>query len=120
MATRNTGIRDKSAKKRRETEPAKKKQEPLKRGVRIRVENLRRGDRIVTSWHTKGEAARKGGRQLTEDEIFDVMVTGEERFVNRSVEVKDFDECPGQWRTHVHVNKNQCYDIRQYVWIVAE
>lgn len=33
----------------------------------------------------------------------------------RPVEVKEFHPCPGQWRTHVHVNGTDCYDGRSLV-----
>lgn len=96
------------------------KKEDLKTGMRILVEDLRVGDRIVTSWHRAGE----DGAQLSDDEVMDVLSgqNGEShtRFVNRSVEVKKFEECPSQWRTHVHVNKSDCYDMRTYVWIVKQ
>lgn len=96
------------------------KKEELKTGIRIRIEDLRVGDRIVTSWHTRAEAAGRDGRQLTMDEVMDVLADGEGRYVNRSVEVKQFTECPGMWRTHVHVNKSMCYDMRGMIWIVAQ
>lgn len=27
-------------------------------------------------------------------------------------------ECPGQWRTHVHINRTNCFDSRCHVWVV--
>lgn len=36
-----------------------------------------------------------------------------------SIPVKTVDECPGMWRTHIHVNRDQCYDGRQWVTVIA-
>lgn len=87
------------------------KQEELKTAIKIDILDLRVGDRIVTSWHTRAESDG-----MTVDEVLDLDGGG--RFVNRSIEVKSFEECAGQWRTHVHVNKSMCYDTRGKIWIV--
>lgn len=104
-----TGIRSKSKRK-----PNGKKLQQT--GRRILVEDLRVGDRIVTSWHSEQDS----DGPMTDDEVMNVL-RGEEarvRYVNTSAEVKKFEECPGKWRTHVHVNGGSCYDMRQFVWIV--
>ena len=84
-------------------------------GVRILVEDLVVGDRIVTSWRSSSTV------ELTDTEVAEVLL-GEkemsERYVNSSKEVKKFSECPTLWRTHVHVNDSDCYDMRTYVWVV--
>lgn len=87
----------------------KKKQDEQKLGIKILVEDLRVGDRLVTSWHARSDL-EEGPLDDKED-----LAT---RYVNRSIEVKNFEECAGAWRTHVHVNKSMCYDMRTYVWIV--
>lgn len=33
----------------------------------------------------------------------------------RTVEVKEVNPCPGQWRTHIHVNGSGCWDGRTVV-----
>jgi hypothetical protein len=43
-------------------------------------------------------------------------VTGE-KFITKSTKVEQIDECPSQWRTHVHVNKQACYDTRHSVTV---
>jgi hypothetical protein len=122
--------------------PKKGAKPDLKTGVRIQVEDLRIGDRIVTSWHTKAVVedaisdedilqlqtdVLMGRKTLTEaqheafDRILEQMnrsMEKSERYVNRTQRVEKIEECPGQWRTHIHVNKKDCYDIRQYIWIV--
>jgi hypothetical protein len=122
VASSNTKIRQKSSSKKKSTRGkannSKKPSGKLRTGMRILVEDIRQGDRIVLSWWTKSEAAEAQGRQLSEEEIYDLMWNGEDRFVNRSVEVKKITECPSQWRTHAHINGNECYDMRQHVWIV--
>lgn len=114
-----TDIRQRSSVKRRGGASKKTGEVALKTGIRILVEDLRVGDRIVKSWHTRAEAHAAQGRRMTEDEVMDVLLGGEDsRYVDRSTEVKDFTECPSMWRTHVHVNKTECYDMRTYIWIV--
>lgn len=114
-----------SARMKSKKKAASKKEGKLRTGRRIRVEDLRSGDRIVTSWH---ESKDDGQTALTADEVMNVLSgsngSGDGastiRYVNTSREVKTFDECPGQWRTHVHINRSDCYDMRSYVWIVNE
>lgn len=97
----------------------KKKNVELRTAIRVQVEDLRLNDRIVTSWH-------KGLPQAATDEqkdaiLYDVLTGAETpRYVNTSVEVKTFAECPSQWRTHVHINKTSCYDMRSFIWIVKQ
>lgn len=96
----------------------KKKGEPLKRGVRIQVADLRVGDRIVLRWHGK-----KIGTELTQEQadqiVNEFLKSGEmSEYVAKSAEVRDITLCPSQWRTHMHVNKMSCYDERGYIWIV--
>lgn len=71
-----------------------------KRMTRITVGQLRSGDRIVTV-----RVADK--------------LTGEV-FCVKSEKVTKVDECPGSWRTHIHINKKDCYDLRSLIDIVAE
>lgn len=40
-----------------------------------------------------------------------------EKVILKSRKVERIDECPGQWRTHIHVNKTDCYDERQKVTV---
>lgn len=42
------------------------------------------------------------------------MKEGEVR-ATKKIRVKDIDECEGQWRSHIHVNKTQCYDMRHSI-----
>lgn len=103
---------------------AAKKSGGLRSATRILVEDLRPGDKIVTGWHsdTLAQSRGKQGKGMSVDEVMDVLREGESnrRLVSSSFEVKLFEECPSKWRTHVHVNKQHCYDMRTHVWIVAE
>lgn len=113
MSSASSAIRAKSGKKKAQ---AAKKQ-VLKTAIRIAIEDLRVGDRIVTSWH------RGSLDNLTEEqrvEMLEMFLDGGEqpRFVASSKEIKQFEECPSQWRTHVHINKTECYDMRGRTWIV--
>lgn len=105
-------IIQKQAPRRRAPKP---KTEELKRGRKILVEDLRVGDRIVTRWHKL--------RELDEGQTLEALQTffeeGEVSYVAKSEKVDTIEECQGKWRTHVHVNKRMCYDLRSYVWIVA-
>lgn len=104
---------------RTKAKPKKTNKEPLRVGIRIRVDQLRVGDRIVTSWHKPGQAALAA--DLSDEETMQVLESrGEERYVNTSKKVERKEECPGQWRTHIHVNKSDCYDARTYIWIVQQ
>lgn len=97
-----------------------KKGEPLKRGIRIRVSELRQGDRIVTRWH--GKRIGGGPGDLTPEQVDQVVNDffehGESDYVAKSVQVDKLELCPQQWRTHIHVNKKDCYDERGFVWVV--
>lgn len=31
--------------------------------------------------------------------------------------ITHIEECPMNWRTHIHVNKKDCYDTRAYVLV---
>jgi hypothetical protein len=87
-----TQIRNKKAPKRKE------KEENLRLCAEILVEYLRIGDEIVTMF--------KSG-------------TYGERMALKTSKIATIEECPGQWRTHIHVNGGHCYDLRQKVWVVA-
>ena len=63
---------------------------------RIQVEDLRVNDEIGTVF---GEGAYG------------------QRVILNSMKVKDIVECPSQWRTHIHINGQGCYDTRQHVYI---
>lgn len=54
-------------------------------------------------------------------EIGTVFGTGkyDEKVILKAKKVTDIVECPGKWRTHIHVNKQECYDTRQFVTIKA-
>ena len=77
----------------------KKERELRHASIDILVEELRIGDQIGTVFREDKE-------------------TGE-RLIIKSKPVKEIEECPGQWRTHIHVNRQDCYDLRQYVSIKA-
>lgn len=64
----------------------------------IRVEDLRIGDHIVSATIEDKET----GRLLAAS----------------SHKVDKIEECPGKWRTHIHVNKKDCYDLRANVRVV--
>ena len=97
MAT--TELRSKSGPKRTDRRAQKEKSTvKVRYGRRIRVEELRINDEIVTSWEGDEYSRR----------------------VAKSSKVETIDECASQWRTHIHVNRGHCYDIRCFVWIVAK
>jgi hypothetical protein len=62
----------------------------------ISVEDLRVGHEIGTLF---GEGL--GGRKV----------------ILKSKKVDEITECPTQWRTHIHVNKQWCFDTRQSVTV---
>ena len=109
-----TTIRQKSAKGSKETGQVK-----LKTGIRILVADLVVGHKIVTSWKGKAES-----KKMSLDEVMDVLSGGgsghDTRYVATSKKVESVELCASQWRTHRHINKNECYDERSYVWIVNE
>lgn len=61
-------------------------------GIQVMVSDLRPGDQLVTKWSRSGQIAQ-------------------------TAPIKSVDECPGMWRTHVHINRMNCYDGRGYAWI---
>jgi hypothetical protein len=78
--------------------------------LQIRVESLRKGDKIVT---------KLGGRRQQDIEReMKLFVEGkgpwpsEGKIVQAFSEVKTIDICEGKWRTHVHINTTDCYDLR--------
>lgn len=91
-----TSVRARKAPKKKGAEKSTVK---VRYGAQILVEDLRVGDEIVTMWETDKNTGL--------------------RTVARSKKVERIDECPGQWRTHIHVNRMDCYDIRQHVHIVV-
>jgi len=68
---------------------------------KILVEDLRIGDRLAPV--------------LVGHPIYGAVAKND-----RTVEVRLIDECAGQWRTHVHINKSDCYDMRSYVHVVVD
>lgn len=61
-------------------------------GHKIQVMNLRVGDSIVTKWGTTGN-------------------------ILKSMKVEKIDECASKRRTHCHINRRDCYDVRSNVWV---
>jgi hypothetical protein len=96
------------------------KPQKLRQGMRVLVADLRVGDKLVKSWTSVSKQAQKQNRQLSDDEVMNVLQNGEQRYVDRTEDVKEKEDCPSQWRTHIHINKRDCYDGRAYVWIVKE
>jgi hypothetical protein len=96
----------------------KQKKVDLKTGRNISVEDLKVGMKIVTRWHKPG--AEFDGIDNDEDLELALMAAGQQRLVAKSMKVTGIEECPGKWRTHIHVNKRDCYDIRTFVWVVVE
>ena len=37
----------------------------------------------------------------------------------RTTIVKEVAECPGKWRTHIHVNGHECYDTRVPIDVIG-
>ena len=108
--------------------------EDLRTGIRIQVEDLQVGDRIVLSWHRAGTALPVSNEtiaylrsqvvsgtmslvQAQEQFLEELVALTGSRYVNRSKKVERIELCEGKWRTHIHVNKQDCYDTRQYIWI---
>ena len=54
------------------------------------------------------------------DEIGTVFGFGkyDEKVILKSKKVEQIEECPSLWRTHIHVNRNECYDTRH--WVVVK
>lgn len=94
----------------------KQKKTELHTARSIPVEDLKIGMKIVTRWHKPG--AEFDSITDEDDLLLALMAAGAQRFVAKSMPVKEIDECPGKWRTHIHVNKRDCYDIRTFVWVV--
>lgn len=69
--------------------------------VQINVLDLKVGDRFVTVF-SRTDDPETGSRMCL-----------------KSAKVEDKEECPGKWRTHVHVNKRECHDSRGKIWVVA-
>lgn len=85
-----------------------------KRGVLIPIDDLRVHDKLVTGWI--GDVHHRG--ELSLNEANEALHRGT-RWVAKSVQVDSIDICEGKWRTHIHVNKKDCYDLRfSNVWIV--
>ena len=88
----------------------------LRTGVKIQVADLRVGDLMVLNWHAPKVS------DLTDDEMLEAFANfreeGQSQYVNRTAKVESIDLCEGRWRTHVHVNRGACYDIRSYIWVV--
>lgn len=68
--------------------------------VSILVRELKVGDKIVKTW-ARGHEQIAGGKVL------------------KAEKVESIDECAGKWRTHIHVNRRDCYDLRQKVWVIS-
>ena len=111
MTTTEARMRSKKA-----AEEANKKKAPLRRGIRIRVEDIRIGDRMVTSWHDPLKVRPTLDQAI--DSLMSTTPDNSGRFVNRSRKIEKINECPGKWRTHVHFNGNECWDLRSYIWVV--
>lgn len=86
----------------------------------IKVANLKEGNRIVT------KTAHIRLRELDEDKLEDVLAyfytfREEPIQVVKSIKVQTIDIPEGKHhaRTHIHVNKNACYDKRMNVWIAV-
>jgi hypothetical protein len=108
-----TNIRSKGKKK----PSPKAKADGGKLGILIQLEDIRIGDEIVTSWHEGFPPGMSEERQ--EELAIRAFEMGETvRFVNRTKRVEKIEECAGKWRTHVHINKSDCYDMRQKIWVV--
>ena len=101
-------------KSKKATATVKNEQRPLRRGVRIRVGELRRRDRIVTSWHDSHPRSVDEALDL----LMDTNPNSGGRFVSKSHKIESIEECPGNWRTHVHINGHACWDLRSYIWVV--
>jgi hypothetical protein len=97
--------------------------EALRTARKVLVADLKIGMKIPTRFHkTTPELLRTHmPKGLSEGQqaawLFDAM---QYEFVAKSMLVKEIEECPGKWRTHIHVNKKDCYDVRQTVWVVNE
>lgn len=111
-----TAVRTKSAPKRKEKATIK-----VRFSRRILISDLRIKDEIVTSETrvsalTKGMSEAEMRKFLKENDL--TLYDLDEIVVAKSVVVKEIDECSGKWRTHIHVNKQDCYDTRGYIRIV--
>ena len=82
-----------------------------RRCIKILVENLRVGDELVT--HFVSTSSKDV------DDVLDFLEGRESRYALKTSKVTKINICEGQWRTHIHVNGMDCYDIRTYVWIAA-
>lgn len=84
----------------------------------IQVSELRSGNRIVL----KTAPARLNS--LSEEQRENILayfwfLNEQPVIVERSKKVETIDECTSLWRTHIHVNKMQCYDTRLPVTIAV-
>jgi hypothetical protein len=82
---------------RTKTSKSKKEAPQAKLTTTIKVEDIRIGDEIAT---------------LLRDGTFGEVVA------LKTKKVESVSECPSQWRTHVHINKMDCYDMRSQIRIV--
>jgi hypothetical protein len=83
-----------------------KTQKTLRIAESMLVEHLEKGDKIVTQFARGSELAD-----------VDPFAVGNFRYVTKSMKIEQIDICEGQWRTHIHINRQYCYDIRSRVWI---
>lgn len=90
--------------------------------VEINVEDLRKGDEIVTVFARQGKAQLKKtfAHRTAEEALEDFVTENGQRKAIKAEKVDEIVECPGKWRTHVHVNKRMCYDMRGKVWVVVK
>jgi hypothetical protein len=98
------------------------KKETLRTARKVLCGDLRIGMKIVTRWHKNLDLTEYIPEGLTESGAASWLADASEyNYVAKSMPIKQLEECPGQlWRTHIHVNKQDCYDTRQSVWIVSE
>lgn len=94
----------------------KKPEADAKLGRRIRIEDLRVGDRIVVAWH-RGYPPNMDNDRRNELSAHFYELGVEPRFVAKTKKVEKFEECTGMWRTHVHINRGDCHDMRGYIWV---
>jgi hypothetical protein len=75
--------------------------------MQILIEDLKKGDVIAT------RLLMDKHRQLVLDHETGAPLA------EKTMKVEDLDVCEGKWRTHIHVNKRDCHDIRRMIDVVA-
>jgi hypothetical protein len=100
---------------------AARKLDPLKTARKVQVEDLKIGMRIVTRWHKNLDLSKYIPKGLSVSQGLAWMADAAQYdYVAKSLKIDQLEECPGKWRTHIHVNRADCHDMRAFVWVVNE